>query len=294
VNNFVPLSTLQPRNKLCAWCAIWRDTILARKVDIDRLVVVAGGDCSNALNDGERVSFSGIPTSYFFYPFNGNTAMMKDELHSLCTFLGGLQDKSVFSRIEDIKKQALELDRMRVNDEISAATCFGKLISCSDLQGDVDAFAKSLMEVSCTSQIVEYTSRIALIGLPPIYHDFHDIAASFGLHIVYDELPYEFVRICGNSMDELAENYATYTFSRSLRFRLEFLKKELAMRDIDGVIHYTQHSCHHNLEDDIMRNEIDKPFLTIQGDLPSATPEQVKLRLEAFSEMLRGKGIDRT
>ncbi len=293
VNNFVPLSTLHPKNKLCAWCAIWRDTIIEHKVDIDKLVVVAGGDCSNALIDGERVSFSGIPTSYFFYPFDGDSSRMKEQLQSLCTFLGGLQDESVFQRIGAIKQQVLELDRMRVNDEISGATCFEKLISCSDLQGDIDSFEKSLIEVSeraettKTSQKIEYTSRIALIGLPPIYHDFHDVAASFGLHIVYDELPYEFVRISGTTMDELAQNYATYTFSRSLKFRLGSLKKELAKRDIDGVVHYTQHSCHHNLEDDIMRNEIDKPFLTIQGDLPSATPEQVKLRLEAFSEMLR-------
>ncbi|TKY91178.1 MAG: 2-hydroxyacyl-CoA dehydratase, partial [Candidatus Methanomarinus sp.] len=57
-------------------------------------------------------------------------------------------------------------------------------------------------------------------------------------------------------------------------------------RRVDGVIHYTQFACHHTLEDEIFRDYLDYPFLTVQGDLPGPTPEQLKLRLEAFSEML--------
>jgi benzoyl-CoA reductase/2-hydroxyglutaryl-CoA dehydratase subunit BcrC/BadD/HgdB len=71
-----------------------------------------------------------------------------------------------------------------------------------------------------------------------------------------------------------------------LKFRLDFLERELEKRKIDGIIHYTQYACHHLLEDDILRDRLDYPFLTIQGDLPGRTPKQVKLRLEAFSEML--------
>ncbi len=40
------------------------------------------------------------------------------------------------------------------------------------------------------------------------------------------------------------------------------------------------------LEDEVLRDELDYPMLTIQGDLPGNTPQQVKLRLEAFREML--------
>jgi len=40
------------------------------------------------------------------------------------------------------------------------------------------------------------------------------------------------------------------------------------------------------LEDEIMRSKLDYPMLTIQGDLPGKTPEQIKLRLEAFREAL--------
>ncbi len=292
VNNLVPFSTLQPKNKLCAWCAIWREAIInkeAKEADVDRLVVVAGGDCNNALIDGERVSLSGIPTGYFFYPFDGNFNYMKAQLESLCSFLGGLQNYSIFQRIQQLKKKAIEIDSMRLNGEISSSVCFEKLISCSDFQSDLNAFEKKLDEAIQTSEDVDYANKIAVVGLPPIYRDFHEVAASFGLHIVYDELPYEFVRISGTTIKELARNYSTYTFARNISYRLNSIKRELSKRDIEGVIHYTQYSCHHNLEDDIIRNAINKPILTIQGDMPSKTPEQVKLRMEAFAEMLQGE-----
>jgi len=55
---------------------------------------------------------------------------------------------------------------------------------------------------------------------------------------------------------------------------------------VDGVIHYTQYACHHCLEDDLFRDALDLPLLTIQGDLPRCVDEQLKLRLEAFYESL--------
>jgi benzoyl-CoA reductase/2-hydroxyglutaryl-CoA dehydratase subunit BcrC/BadD/HgdB len=84
----------------------------------------------------------------------------------------------------------------------------------------------------------------------------------------------------------MAHDYCDYTFARPLKFRIDFLRKELEMRKVDGVIHYTQFACHHMLEDEIMREKLNYPLLTIQGDLPGNTPQQIKLRLEAFREML--------
>lgn len=289
LNNFVPTSNLHPMNKLCAWCAIWRDSLLGGMVDVNKLVVVASGDCSNSLKEGERVEFSGIPTSYFFYPLDGDKSSLKIQIESLCSFLGGIEDKSLFRQACNVKNKALEIDDMRINDELTSSTCFKKLISCSDFGGNINSFEKNLCKTLEITEDVDYSSRVALIGIPPIYKDFHKTAEELGLHIVYDELPFEFARISGTTMDELAKNYSNYTFARKLSFRLGFLKRELKKRDIDGVIHYTQHTCHHNLEDGILRKEIEKPFLTIQGDMPSSTPEQIKLRLEAFSEMLKGE-----
>jgi len=103
---------------------------------------------------------------------------------------------------------------------------------------------------------------------------------------VFDELPYEFIRHAGCDIKEIARDYCDYTFARPLDFRIDFLRSELEKRKVDGVIHYTQFACHHMLEDEVLRSELDYPVLTIQGDLPGNTPQQIKLRLEAFMEML--------
>lgn len=284
VNNVVPVSTASPPSKLCAWTAIWRDMILDGGLDIDSLVVVAGGDCHNALVDGQKAELSGIPTHYYFYPFDRDAGYMRSQMEGLAGFLGGIRDKGMFKRISDLKKKGMALDRLRVDDRARASDVFAALISFSDLAGYPGTFGQMLDSVPQTD--VEYSSRVALIGVPPIYPDFHEVAEGFGLHVVYDELPYEFVRLGGNDMQSLAESYRDYSFSGPLKSRLEVINRELEARRVDGIIHYTQFACHHTLEDEIFREHLDYPILTVQGDLPRTSPEQLKLRLEAFSEML--------
>lgn len=284
VNNLVPTSSISPHSKLCAWTAIWRDEIIKEQTDIDLFVVVAGGDCHNALVDGQKVALSGVPTHYFFYPFDRDPDYMATQLKGLADFLGGIKDKEVFKRISAAKEKGLALDQLRVDDRARASDVFSALISFSDLQGDPAAFEEVLDTIPRTD--VEYSSRVALIGVPPIYPDFHEVAESFGLHIVYDELPYEFVRLGGNDMQAIAGSYRNYSFSGTIMDRIELIRHELDRRRVDGVIHYTQFACHHTLEDEIFRAQLDYPVLTVQGDLPRPSPEQLKLRLEAFSEML--------
>lgn len=284
INNFVPDSTLQPNSKLCAWTAIWRDMILRNELPLDCLVVVAGGDCHNALVDGQKVALKGLRTFYLFYPFEDEPDYLKEQFVELSLFLGEIQNPKLFEKVSKVKKKGLDLDKKRTEGNVSARKAFEVMVSLSDLRGDISLFEDLLENVN--EENIDYTSRVALIGVPPIYPDFHEVLSSFGLHVVYDELPYEFARLSGRNIDDLARNYCNYTFARNLKFRLDFLEKELEKRKIDGVIHYTQYACHHLLEDDILRDRLDYPFLTIQGDLPGRTPKQVKLRLEAFSEML--------
>jgi benzoyl-CoA reductase/2-hydroxyglutaryl-CoA dehydratase subunit BcrC/BadD/HgdB len=257
INNFVPKSSLQPASKLCAWTAIWRDMILKGKISLDSLVVVAGGDCHNALVDGQKVAMKGLSTFFLFYPFDDDPNYLKDQLKQLSLFLGGIVEPESFEAVKKIKKKVLEIDYKRVNGKISAEKAFDIMVSASDLGGDLIQFSLRIDEVEEQKQ--EYTNRIALLGVPPIYSDFHNLLKSLGLHVVYDELPYEFARLSGKNIDELAKTYSNYTFARNLEFRLNFLEKELENRKVDGVIHYTQFACHHLLEDDILRERLDYP-----------------------------------
>lgn len=284
VNNVIPASRKYPRNKLCAWTAIWQEMLVKRELRIDSLVVVAGGDCHNALVDGQKVAMSGIPAHFFFYPFDGDHDYLESQLFDLSGFLGGIKHPEKFRQIRELKGMGQLIDRKRAEGRVSSCEAFRILISLSDLMGDMNEFGKAISAVR--EEDIALHNRIALIGVPPIYHDFHEVAQSLDLQIVFDELPYEFVRHTGNDMHEASKNYAGYTFARPLDFRIQFLQKELEKRKVDGVIHYTQFACHHMLEDELLRQELDYPMLTVQGDLPGRTPEQIKLRLEAFREMI--------
>ncbi len=284
VNNVIPVSKKTPKNKLCAWTAIWQEMLVKREQKIDSLIVVAGGDCHNALVDGQKAAMSGIPTHFFFYPFDGDAEYLESQLYKLRDFLGEIEYPEKFKEIKELKKTGKQIDKKRLEGKISSVDAFRILVSFSDLRGDLNGFQKAIAEVKECD--IELNNRIALIGVPPIYHDFHEVAQSLDLQIVFDELPYEFIRHSGANIREAARDYSDYTFARPLDFRIKFLQEELKKRNVDGIIHYTQFACHHSLEDEVMRRKLDYPILTLQGDMPGKTPEQIKLRLEAFREMI--------
>jgi benzoyl-CoA reductase/2-hydroxyglutaryl-CoA dehydratase subunit BcrC/BadD/HgdB len=291
LNNYVPGSRMDPKSKLCAWTATWREMVLNNQISIDSLIVIAGGDCHNALVDGEKVALNGIPTFFFFYPFDHDIEYLESQLVKLKEFLGEIQNPEMFNKISSLKKIGIELDKKRADGKLKASTVFPSLISFSDMKSDPLEFENEIVDLNQQEENInddEAMGRVALIGVPPIFPDFHQVAESYGLQIVYDELPYEFLRLGGNSINELAKNYVNYTFARDIEFRLEFLNKQFDARKIDGVIHYTQYACHHLLEDDIFRKEFNYPMITIQGDLPGKTTLQIRTRLEAFSEMING------
>ncbi len=287
LNNFVPFSSIFPEDKLCAWSAIWRELVISGKVKIKKIVVVAGGDCYNALVDGERVEAHGIPAFYFIYPFDRNLKIFAENLKGLEEFCGGFE-YDAYSKVVELKRRALEVDMLRVRDNLNSQKGFEVLVSSSDLSGNLQKYEDKLENIK--EEEVEYSHRVALIGIPPIYPDFHEVLQNLGLHVVYDEMPYEFARLYGRNIKEVARSYSQYTFAGSIFDRLNFIEKELKRRKAEAIIHFQQFSCHHKLEDSLLRKrlseELGYPYITIEADLPGRTPEQVKLRLEAFAERL--------
>lgn len=290
LNNFVPFSEFQPDDKLCAWSAIWRELILRKEVEIDKLVVVAGGDCYNALVDGEKIELSGIPTLYFIYSFNRDIRLMEENLDSLVEFAGGIKNEKAFGEIADLKQRAMEIDSLRTEGKLSSIKAFEIEISGSDLMGSPDKYGKAIEALE--EEDVDFDYRVAILGIPPIYKGFHEFLQSTGLHVAYDEMPFEFIRHSGRNLGEVAESYVNYTFAGNIWRRMEFVEKQLKERNIDAIIHFQQFSCHHKLEDIILRERFaDRegyPYITIEADLPGSTPEQARLRLEAFAERLAG------
>ncbi len=287
INNFVPKSGVVPKDKLCAWTALWRDLTLMGRIKLDKLVVVAGGDCNNALVDGEKIELSGVDTHYFTYPFDGDSKVMRHEIDKLVEFLGGGLDENVFNRVTKLKSAARDVDSDRVGGFVKSREAFEIMISGSDLAGSLSGFKDKINAVK--RENVNCDFRLALLGTPPIYSDFHDFLDSLGLHVVYDEMPYEFLRLGGENIKSITRSYADYTFARNITHRIRLLKSVLKQRKIDGIIHFHQFACHHKLEDPILREALcaeGYPFITIEADLPSSTPQQTQLRIEAFKERL--------
>ncbi|HAY20759.1 MAG TPA: 2-hydroxyglutaryl-CoA dehydratase, partial [Desulfobacterales bacterium] len=56
---------------------------------------------------------------------------------------------------------------------------------------------------------------------------------------------------------------------------------------LDGLIHYTQSFCFRQIQDRLLRQRLNLPMLTIEGDRPAAVDHRTRLRLEAFVDVLR-------
>jgi benzoyl-CoA reductase/2-hydroxyglutaryl-CoA dehydratase subunit BcrC/BadD/HgdB len=288
MNNFVPQSNMIPKNKLCAWTATWRDLTLQNKINIDKLIVVAGGDCQNSLVDAEKLEIKkNILTHYFFYQF-GDKEHFRSEIKKLIGFVSndGEIDGDIIEEVSAIKKLVKTVDKLCYDDKINAIDAFSVAISASDFEGNLKKYKCKIEETLDKEDSINYQKRIAMIGVPPIFSDFYECLEKIGIHCVYNELAYEFIRMGGKSINQIIDSYSTYTFANHIMHRIKIINKELKKRKIDGVIHYTQMACHHKLEDEIFREFIDYPMLTIEGDIPQKTPEQVKLRIEAFIELM--------
>jgi benzoyl-CoA reductase/2-hydroxyglutaryl-CoA dehydratase subunit BcrC/BadD/HgdB len=86
---------------------------------------------------------------------------------------------------------------------------------------------------------------------------------------------------------DIVEQYVQYTYPYGAFARLEDIKTQLKLRNIDGIIHYTQTFCFRQIEDLIYRQKLDLPFLTLEGDKPGKLDARSRMRLEAFVSMLK-------
>jgi benzoyl-CoA reductase/2-hydroxyglutaryl-CoA dehydratase subunit BcrC/BadD/HgdB len=73
--------------------------------------------------------------------------------------------------------------------------------------------------------------------------------------------------------------------------RMALLKKMIQDFKVDGVIDLTWHGCHtYNIESywvaDLIKNDLQKPFLHLATDFSDNDRETLRVRIEAFLEMV--------
>ena len=69
--------------------------------------------------------------------------------------------------------------------------------------------------------------------------------------------------------------------------RIDDIREAIHKRRIDGLIHYTQNFCHRQIQDLVLRRKLSAPILTLEGEEPGPINNRVKIRIEAFVDMLR-------
>ena len=276
-------------------CCSWIKGIygVCMQSDIDTVLCVTSGDCSNTVMLMEVLKLKGFKTVPFAYPEEPDADRMQHTLEALAGSLGttmAAADK-IRQELKACRVLAHTLDRLTWQDSLVGG--FDNhlwLVSASDFKQDHHKYSDQLQEfiTSCHNR-PSYTDdmlRIAYIGVPSVYgRDLYNYLEKNGAGVVFNEIQRQFTMPQpGNS---LAEQYTNYTYPYSIYQRVKDINNEITKRRVDGVIHYVQAFCHRGIGDIIFRNTINLPILTLEGNDDFFLNQHNRTRVEAFTDMLK-------
>ncbi|WP_054695436.1 2-hydroxyacyl-CoA dehydratase family protein [Syntrophomonas palmitatica] len=277
-----------PRNT-CGW--VKGLYAVAATHDFESLIAVMQGDCSNTQALMETLVLKGYKIMPFAYPFDRERKALEEQFNKLMAFFNVNQDEllAVWRNLKHVRQLCRELDLMTWRDNlISGWENHRCLVSSSDFNGDPAEYADKLetfLNEARTRKPFKDQVRLAYIGVPPIFTDFYEVVESMGARVVFNEIQRQF-SMPYEAADPV-EQYLLYTYPYGAFARLPDITHELALRDVDGVIHYTQTFCFRQIEDIIYRDKIKLPLLTLEGDKPGKLDSRSRMRLESFISMLK-------
>jgi benzoyl-CoA reductase/2-hydroxyglutaryl-CoA dehydratase subunit BcrC/BadD/HgdB len=273
----------------CAW--IKGIYSAAHASSVDAVIAITQGDCSNTHALMETLEIEGIRTIPFSYPYDRDRRLLKLQIAKLCGELGTTPAAAERAkrRLDQIRSYVAEIDRLTWTDErVSGLENHYYHVSCSDMRGDPEAYGeevKGFLDSLDSREAREHRVRLAFVGIPPIIGGLYGYVESQGGGIVFNELQRQFSMPPG--CRGLADQYLAYTYPYHVRYRLEDIRRETGRRRVDGIIHYVQAFCFRQIEDIILRKEMNLPVLTIEGNRPGRLDSRTKVRIEAFIDMLR-------
>ncbi len=278
-----------PRN-VCGWIKGLYATVL-RQEDIKAVVAVTQGDCSNTHALMETWQHKGIEIIPFAFPYDRDYDMLKLQIDKLIGVLGTDWEKAGKWKksLDTVRSLAWELDRLTWEE--NRVTGFENhlwQVSSSDFNGDPEKFARELEGELAQVRAREPLApaiRIGFIGVPPIVPELYGYLETQGARVVFNEVQRQFSMPF--QVDDLVEQYRLYTYPYNIFGRIEDIRHQAELRRLDGLIHYTQSFCFRQIEDLIIRQEIDLPILTLEGDSPTRLDARSKMRLDAFIDMLK-------
>jgi len=285
-------------------CCSWIKGIygVCMESDIDTVLCVTSGDCSNTIMLMEVLKLRGLKAIPFAYPEQPDVRKMQRTLEALAERLGTTLEAAneIRERLKPCRELAHILDQLTWQEGlVSGFENHLWLVSASDFNQDYHQYSTQLQELitGCRNRPAypEDMLRLAYIGVPSVYgRDLYRYLERNGAMVVFNEIQRQFAMPQpGNS---LAEQYSNYTYPYSIYKRIDDITTEIERRHIDGVIHYVQAFCHRGIGDIIFRDAIKLPMLTLEGNDDFFLNQHLKTRVEAFTDMLkrRPKRLDYT
>lgn len=279
-----------PQN-CCAWIKGLYSVCLER--GIDTVLGVTTGDCSNTQMLLEVLKLHGVRVVLFAFPAHADARLVKTRLEVLAAEMGATLRKAerIAEELAPVRRLAWEMDEMTwKKGVVSGQENHYWLVSTSDFNGDHKEYARRLAAfVSRCRERKPYLSsmlRLAFIGVPPVFaQELYPFLEKQGARVVFNEVQRQFsMPFPGCS---LAEQYARYTYPYSVFDRIADIEPQLRLRRIDGIIHYVQAFCHRGIADIIFRRWLQRPILTLEGNMEFGLNNHLRTRVEAFVEMLR-------
>ncbi|MCB5259499.1 MAG: 2-hydroxyacyl-CoA dehydratase [Candidatus Cloacimonetes bacterium] len=275
-----------PRS-LCSW--IKGNYSVALNSNLDEVIGIVQGDCSNSNSLLEMISEEGIPIWRFSFPFDRKYKALNREISKLEEHLGVTRKQSMQAKawLDSIRIKLIKLDKFTYQDrKVSGRDNHLWLVNSSDFQGDPVRFEKELDEYLYLAEQKEPLStqiRLGYVGVPPIFRNMYDTILQLGGDVVYNEVQRQFSM--PHLKEDIVEQYLVYTYPYSVLGRLADIKEQIALRKIDAIIGYTQAFCHLQIDNLLIKKHIDLPFLNLEGEMPEELDSRTLLRLESFFEV---------
>ncbi|MEW6388748.1 MAG: 2-hydroxyacyl-CoA dehydratase [Thermodesulfobacteriota bacterium] len=275
---------------ICAWVKGIYAT-LPYHPEIKGAIVACQGDCSYTQALGEILESQGLEIIHFKYPYPRNRELLRLEIADLMNRLGvtDLEVSRVLARLKPLRRDLRRLDRLTwETGQVRGRENFQFLIASSDFAADLKTFARQLADFLAEAAKRPHHHpkvRLGLVGIPPIFTDLWDYLDELDAEVVFNEMPRQF------SMPhpdlDLIDQYHRYTYPYDITGRLADLREAIRQRRLDGLIHYTQSFCFRQMFDQMLREQLRVPVLTIEGDRPTPLDPRTRMRLEAFIDVLR-------
>jgi len=277
-----------PRNS-CAWIKGLHS--VAMQNDMDLIIGIVQGDCSNTHSLMEILKNNKKEVYPFSFSYGKDYDETEKEIRKLENFLHVSHTKvlQMKTKLDKIRKKLVYLDELTWKENlVTGLENHFYLVNSSDFLGNPDKFEQDLdifLAKAEKRKKINYDFRFAMLGVPPIIQNIYQTFEELKIHIVFNEVQRQF------SMpyleEDIVKQYIKYTYPYDINHRLNDIIPEVNKRKVDGVISYTQAFCHRQIEEIIIKEKLNYPIITIEGDQPTNMDARTKLRLESFLDMLR-------